>query len=329
MSKAVNCRVLSLTLGTQTSSDGIASLATLQHLQEFTYHETDTPWNREKANGNKKFFAMCLQLLPRLRVSCSAVEIELELDNFLSDFASKAFRDLQGLLPSVLRLRTLALHNASEMPVDVALPELSTLTLVTPQATFQLGYGFSSVTELSLQGVRVPLLERILARLGRQLRKLSVLVWDTLFVDRVFRMCPELQVFYISQYPTHIVGLEAPLGHLALSCLTEFGFVVQSDQCCSAVRTDHLLQMLRAAPNLHVLHLKNVFFCDKDDEDIGWALEQRSILQNLEKLCCFYEWPELPITDEKIEVMESTYTVIYNIIVNCQKLFSLVVDTWG
>jgi hypothetical protein len=318
-----------VTLDHSVSADGIAALTKLQHLEEFTYHEKDTSWDRQKPIRNKEFFAMCLQLLPRLRISCSRVEVELELDNFLSDFASKAFRELQGRMPSPLGLRQLALHDALEMPVGVAMPDLTSLTLVTPIATFKLGSWLSSLTELSLQGVRLQMLERILARIGRQLRKLSVLVWDTLFVDRVFQLCPELKVFYISQFPTHFVGLEAPLPGLALSRLTEFGFVMQNDEYCSRLSTDHLLQILHVAPNLRVFRFKNVFFCDKDDDDIGMALEQRSILQNLEKLSCFYEWPDVEITNEKMELMECTYSVIYNIIIHCPKLTSVEVDAWA
>jgi hypothetical protein len=327
----VCCRVLSVTLAHSVSADGIAALADLQHLEEFLYHEKDTSIDRKKPIRNQEFFAMCVQLLPRLRISCSRVDIELEFDNFLSDFASKAFRELQFHMPSPLGLRQLALHDALEMPLGVALPDLMSLTLVTPDVTFQLTMSswLASLTELSLQGVRLQMLEEILTRIGSQLRKLSVLVWDTLFVDRVFRLCPDLRVFYISQFPTYFVGLEAPLPGLSLSHLTEFGFVMQNDECCSCLSTDHLLQILRAAPNLRVFRFKNVLFCDQDDDEISMALEQRSILQNLEKLSCFYEWPEVEIANENMEFMECAYSVIYSIIINCPKLTSVEVDCWA
>lgn len=237
------------------SKDGIAALAKLHYLEEFTYHERETYWHSQKPIRNKEFFTMCLQLLPRLKVSCSRVEIGLELDNSLTDFASQAFRELK--FPSPLGLKQLSLHDVSEMPVGVALPNLTTLTLVTPHPNFQMGFWHSSLTEIGLQGIRLQPLEQILVRIGWQLRKLSVLVWDTLFVDRVFRMCPNLQVFYISKFPTHFVGLEAPLGDL--SQLTEFGFVMQNDEYSSHLNTDHLLQILRAASNLRVFRFKNIF----------------------------------------------------------------------
>jgi hypothetical protein len=318
-----------VTLDQSVSADGIAALADLQHLEEFSYHEKDTSIDRKKPIRNQDFFTMCLQLLPRLRISCSRVDIELEFDKFLSDFASKAFEELQFHKPTPLSLRQLALHDALEMPLGVLLPDLTSLTLVTPLPAFQMNSWLTSLTELSLQGVRLQMLEEILTRIGRQLRKLAVLVWDTLFVDRVFRLCPDLRVFYISQFPTYFVGLEAPLRGLSLSHLTEFGFAMQNDECCSCLSTDHLLQILRAAPNLRVFRFKNVLFCNQDDDDISVALEQRSILQNLEKLSCSYEWPEVEIANENMEFLECAYSVIYNIIINCPKLTSVEVDCCG
>jgi hypothetical protein len=308
------------------TSAGIGSLANLKQLQEFLYHEkmlSNSPLNK-----NHMFFTACLQLLPRLTVSCSRIEIRLELDIFLTDFASQAFSSLRGPLPTHLGLRQLALHRASGLPRGVALPDLQTLYLILPKNNFHFSTWISSISELGLHGISRQLLERILQQIGHQLLKLSVLVWDTLVLDRLFQMCPNLQILYISQFPAFYMGLEEPMmDAVCLTCLTELGLVMQddNDDCCR-FESGHLLQFLRAACNLRVLRLKNFFFSVEEEDDIGEALEQHLILQNLQRLSCFYERIDPSLDAETLKFMECSYSVVRHIIQHCPQLSSVALD---
>lgn len=271
---------------------------------------------------------MCMQLMPNLRVSCSRVEIELELDIFLTDFASKAFHAVRGPLPRTLGLRQLALHSSSEMPRGVALPDLTTLNLILPKSNFQFSTWLSSLTELGLHGLRQHLLERILQQIGHQLIKLTVVVWDSLVLDRLFQLCPSLQIFYISQFPTIYIGLEEPMMEAVnLTGLTELGMVMQDemDESCR-FESGHLLQFLSVACNLRVLHLKNFLFGVEEDKDIGEALEQHSILQNLQQLSSVYERTDPELDAETLECLECSYSVLRNIIQHCPQLSSVTLD---
>jgi hypothetical protein len=305
------------------TSAGIASLAKLEQLQEFLYHEKML--RNTTTNRNHLVFAACLHLLPRLRVSCCRIEIRLELDIFLTDFASQAFCCLRGPLRTHLGLRQLALHGASELPRGVALPDLQTLYLILPKSNFQFSTWISSISELGLHRVRRLLLERILEQIGHQLLKLSVLVLDTLVLDRIFQMCPSLQTFYISEFPAFYMGLDEPMmDTVSLAGLTELGMVMQDD--CSRFESGHLMQLLRAACNLQVLHLKNFFFSVEEEEEIGEALEQHLVLQNLQRLSCFYERVDPQLDAEKLEFMECSYSVVRNIIQHCPQLSTVAIE---
>jgi len=243
----------------------------------------------------------------------------------LTDFASQAFCCLRGPLRTHLGLRQLALHGASELPRGVALPDLQTLYLILPKNNFYFSTWISTISELGLHGVRRQLLDRILQQIGHQLLKLSVLVWDTLVLDRLFQMCPNLQIFYISQFPAFYLGLDEPMmDTVSLTGLTELGMVMQDEvDDCSRFESGHLLQLLRAASNLRVLHLKNFFFSVEEEEEIGEALEQHLVLQNLQRLSCLYDSIDPQLDAETLEFMECSYSVVRNIIQHCPQLYGV------
>jgi hypothetical protein len=267
-------RVLSVMLDKSVSKIGIAALAKLEHLQQFLYRH-------DKFNHRDyRFFYMCLKQMPRLWISGMRIKIELETDLRLSGFASKAFQKAKKSLPTnQLALRELVLKRASKMPVGVALPDLKTLFLIRPKRDFKLG--LSSVTELGLVELKQQLFEQILSSIGHQLVSLVVSVYDELYVDRVFQLCPKLQKFYITNMVVEFVGLNEPIGEHKY--LVEFGFAENSLEPGSRFQPDFLLQIFRAVPNLRVWRVQNYLFDEPELKHISEALEQNLILQNLEQ----------------------------------------------
>jgi hypothetical protein len=299
---------------------GIGALAALKQLREFLYKD-EIFVSFESRNKSKEHYALCLQLLPRLRTSCAHIELQLELDDFNTNFASKAFCTLRDQLPQRLGLRQLALHNAYAMPGGVALPNLRTLYLYRPQTHFRLGSQLGSVTELCLHRAKHRVVHNILAALGHQLRKLAVSIGDTMLLDKVLAMCPRLRVFYISDFPVHFFGTEKPLREASLGKLQEFGFFLEKyDERRHLFKARHLLSILKAAPNLRVLRVPSVFFDGHADSDVSEALRQRAVLQHLERLQFFSEWSLGPVTSEN---MFHKYSVLRNVLRHCPKLVSV------
>lgn len=308
-------------LADSVTSEGISTLDRLANLEEFLY---DQYYRSDEVYLKKqKHFAMCLQVLPRIHVSCSRTKIHLSYQDYqLCDHVWKAFEQLQGRLPSRLGLRQLNFNEPSRMPMGVALPNLQTLTLINPAENFQLGSGLESVTELGLHGVSQQLLEQILGQIGHQLQKLAVYVWDILLLDRVFRMCPNLQSFFISDCPVINLGIETSVP--PMSCLTELVLTKSpfDNRDWAALESDHLLQVLRAAPNLSILRMSSIdIFGEQAFEDFSEALEQHTILQQLETLGFYYDWLS---GDE--ESVKWTCSVLRSMIKHCPKLTTLRTD---
>jgi hypothetical protein len=260
------------------SSKGIAALAKLEHLEEFLYHHNEVDRYGESSNA----FHLCLKLMADLRVSGLRVKIDLKTDRLLTGFASSAFERLmrKPLPTNQLALRELVLKRASEMPVGVVLPDLKTLYLISPGRHFSL-LGLLSLTELGLEEVKQQQFEQILTSIGHQLLSLAVHVKDTLYVDAVFRMCPELQKLYITDRPRNFIGLNEPMEDH--KCLVEFGFAKKHFKSqLSSFEPKHLLQILKAMPNLSVWRIRNYFFSMPECKLISEALEKNEILRNLE-----------------------------------------------
>jgi hypothetical protein len=259
------------------SSKGIAALAKLEHLEEFLYHHDQVDIYEDSSNA----FYLCLKRMADLKVSGLRVKIDLKTDRLLTGFASSAFERLKKPLPTnQLALRELVLKRASEMPVGVVLPDLKTLYLISPGRHFSL-LGLLSLTELGLEEVKQQLFEQILTSIGHQLLSLAVSVKDTLYVDRVFQMCPKLQKLFITDLPRTFFGLNEPLGEH--ECLVEFGFAKKHFKSqLSHFEPEHLLQILQAMPNLSVWRIRNYFFSMPECKLISEALEKSEILQNLE-----------------------------------------------
>jgi hypothetical protein len=318
-------RVLQVEFGPMVTSRGIAALAKLPHLQELLYcnHFHDTHPFIDTTKRLEEFFRMCVRLLPWLQVSGARILFDLYTEHFPTDMICGAFRKLKGRLPSQLGLRQLVLEAVSILPVGVALPNLQTLYLLEPNENFRLmGTPLTSLTELVLKSIPQAPFEQILGQIGHQLRKLAVSVSmdDNLILDRVFRMCPKLQDFQVPDVFCKFIGIREPLDDCNLSCLTDLGFCDES--CDISVKTNDLLQILQAAPNLRVLYLNNILFCENGGTEICKALEQKSILQNLEEFYFHYEWSELYGVDPEsvLQTKKNCFAVFQCMVLLCPKL---------
>jgi len=313
--------VLSVTLEGVTKK-GIAALAKLKHLQQFLYEDI---FFRDEVEC--EYFAMCLRLLPNLLISNAGVKIELERNIGILGCSGDGYPF--GCWQKIqVALRQLVVSHMSNMPENLSLPDLKTLHLYKPGPNFSL-QGFSSVTELALQNLKQQLFEQILASIGHQLQALAVAVTDTLRLDGVFRMCPNLHKFFLWNFPKFI-SLSDSLGQL--SRLVEFGFAFKAELCEREIDGEyrfqpmHLLQMLTAVPNLRVLRMKNYFFNELEFELISEALEQNSILQNLEQ---FHFKMELSVADNLqshvISGVAASNQVLRSLIDHCPKLVTCAV----
>jgi hypothetical protein len=317
--------------------EGIAALGQLDHLQQFLYGQMRgrSPKVISLSNrADQRFFTMVLLVLPRLWVSCTNTTISLAVDDPIihRPYAWEAFQELQGQLPSRLGLRQLTLYEASGMPVGVALPDLTTLKLHRPLKNFRLGSGLKSVTELSLLSIGRKLCERILGHLGHQLDKLSVWVRDTLLVDRLFGLCPKLQVFYLTGFPLDALSVEDVEMLPTMSFLTEMGFHLEEaeDEESAQFEAGLLLRVLQAAPNLQKLHLLQMSVQGPQEErEICEALQQNSILQQLHTLFYASELAKWDFWDKEDEGryqerLRMTHSVLHNMILHCPKLITYV-----
>lgn len=321
-------RVLRVALARSVSSEAIATLANLEHLQEFLYFRKNVD-NKLPTTRNKDLYSMCLQLLPRLHISCTRIKIEQAYDFCHVEFSWNSFQELQGRLPNLLGLRQLALNNASEMPVRVVLPDLTKLCLIMPQEDFRLGCEFSRLSELGLIGLKQQLLMNIINEVGNQLLKLSVFVDDFLEVDTVFQLCPKLQTFCIFGFPTNFLGLAAPDNDFILSSLTELRLVMQNDgNWNSCLQQNHLLLILRALPSLRVLRLKNIIFDQHDVLHLGGALKRSEVLQNLETFSCCYKWLDDHVEARMHDHLETSHAFFCHVLNNCPKLCNVKVRSW-
>jgi hypothetical protein len=306
-------------LGPKVTAKGIVALAQLEHLQEFLYFNYRT---YDDLKINTHYYILCLRLLPWLQISCSGKSFSLHGNIMVH---SGSFHKRNRRLPSQLGLRDLAINKSSGMPVGVALPNLKTLYLLEmPMKDFIVGTKLPSLTELVLYNFNQMEMEQILSVVGHQLHKLCVSVRDTLHLDSVFRMCPNLEVFYVPRSPSNYIGLKESLDDCNLSCITDLSIVQDfkenGDYVSGAtLNSADFLQILRAALNLRILRWKNQIFSEQCTKEICLALELNSILQNLEQFKFLYEWPYSPVKPD-LQVKKDCFSVIHCMIRHCSKL---------
>jgi len=312
-------------LGTKVTSTGIAALAKLKHLQQFLFREMPSFSREDIMKKRTDLCSICVWLMPWLHVIGSTMGLSDSVECKLN------WRDVERVLkrrlPSQLGLRQLSLYEPSGMPVGVALPNLETLIVTVPifsEKLFQLksAADLPSLTNLVLENVKQELFEKIISQIGQQLRKLSVSVWGTLILNKVFLMCPNLQLFYAKNYHMGSLELVEPLVESVLSELTELAFFTCYCQSVSTFPSnDQLLQILRAVPNLRILQLENYIFSQLAVRDIGRELSKHSILQHLQKFDLYHQWPE----EDRSWLPEKNncHSMIQIMILLCPKLTSV------
>jgi hypothetical protein len=276
--------VLNVQVHHSVTRDGVGALAKLEHLQQFLFVEEHHVFQ----NSSTRVMQVCALLLPGLLFSGKMIKIRQTLTAEYGELDETGGDQFYGLphswpWPSALALRQLRLTCPTRMPVGVVLPNLETLHVIEPRQKFSL-LGLLSLTELALERVlRREQLEQLLSSVGHQLTTLAVSTLDTLFVDRVLSMCPILQQFFIPTMPLDFIGVDEPLLMEDHQCLVEWGFTFRpdEDQFESRFRPDHLLQILRAVPNLRVWRITDYWFEEDDSALLCEALAQKSILRNL------------------------------------------------
>lgn len=142
-------------------------------------------------------------------------------------------------------------------------------------------------------------------------------------------------------YEGHIYT-EFPNGDLSvksaiptMNCLTEINLIKSKygvghcDLDWASFHSDHLLQVLQAVPNLQVLRFWNVDFSEKEAENVGAALQQHSILQQMHTLGFYYEWPISKDDPDMQDCIRWSRSVLHNMILHCPKLATFINEDWA
>lgn len=116
--------------------------------------------------------------------------------------------------------------------------------------------------------------------------------------------------------------LAEPLGAGTLSCITELFF---SSASCHGnfPKIDHFLQILRAASNLQFLRLENYVFSKRGGAEICRALEQKLILQHLQRISIIYQWDDPDYNRKVRQDQKNCFSVYHRMIILCPKLTTL------
>jgi len=190
----------------------------------------------------------------------------------------------QGLLqvekPCVLGLQEVAV---SSLPDGIELPNLTSLQLCRPSLDFQCDSRFTKVSELGLSEVSKDSCVQVLTQIGRQLKILRVDVVDTLEVDEILRLSPNLKHLALVGGPKSLkVATQVDSNTLRRLKVLELRFSRDYNEYNDEVSADVLLELLRA-PELRKLVLVCRFpkRLENAAEMIG-LLQHQKILQKLE-----------------------------------------------
>lgn len=192
------------------SGKGFKALSNLQMLEEFTYFSLgdsslcidnmkDFNWScqlsYETTNDvaiNQVNFGLSLKFLPKLKVSGFKYlphHCVPGLKNWL-EIGKLANEELQKLeKPCTLGLQELT---ACSLPDGVAFPNLNALHLCSP-GPLECDLRWSTISELGLYSVTMDTSVQIFTQIGKQMKELRIDVMDTLALDVVFKLCPNLK----------------------------------------------------------------------------------------------------------------------------------------
>lgn len=277
--------MLRLLLVFDTSCSGISSLSQLQKLREF-HIET------RRHEYSRRFFALCLQLLPGLQVNSGHIDLtarlwEPQLDKLCADEA------LGGVAAGCsLGLQQLVLEEPAALAAGLQLPNLRSLLLLRPTAAYQRDERFCSITELSLVFLGMNFCVPALEHLGGRLLRLAVGGSpDTLRPDVLLRLCPRLQHFCIGRKPRR---MRLDGCSLLLPQLLSLDLWLDGEEGMAAPPPQLLLQLLQATPQLQQLRLRQVPLGRTEVNELVKVVRQGGILQQLQRFEFYHTLMMMP-----------------------------------
>jgi hypothetical protein len=267
---------------------GFKGLSHLQQLEEFIFFVQQTchcsSCNSCRVGPRAKFYidtknyTLCIQYLPKLRVAGQRLIHDCRYPcNFYEISKVIAHGLLQVEKPCTLGLQEVAI---SSLPDGIELPNLTSLQLCRINLDFRCDSWLSKVSELGLFGISKDICVQVLTQVGRQLKILRVDVFDTLEVDVILRLSPNLQHLGLVGGPRLLtVATQVDPDTLRQMNVLELRFDRDYN---NAVSADVLLQLLQA-PEIRKLVLVCRFpeKLENAAEIIG-MLQQHKILQKLE-----------------------------------------------
>jgi hypothetical protein len=273
-------------LNDEVTAKGFKALSNLHQLEEFIFfvykcHCRDCTFccfsPNEKFQRNTKNLTLCMQHLPNLRVAGQKIT---HGGRYPFIYWVMAMSTAEALLrvnkPCTLGLQEMT---ASSLPDGIELLNLTSLQLCKPSMGFLCGSRLSKVSELGLYQVKKDTCIQILTQIGQQLKILRLDVVETIEIDIILGLCPNLQHLEVLRGPIRLSNKVDPttLGQLnILELKFDPNYAVE-------VGAGMLLQLLQA-PELRKLVLVCKFPRQQGESmEIISMLKRLKILQKLEQ----------------------------------------------
>jgi hypothetical protein len=267
---------------------GFKALSHLQHLEEFIFFLLQTCKCRScfscridphaKFHNDVKNFILGVHYLPKLRVAGQRLKHD---SRYPFNFFALSKVIAEGLLqvdkPCTLGLQEVAV---SSLPDGIGLPNLTCLQLCRPSLDFRCDSRLTKVSELGLSEVSKDVCVQVLTQIGRQLKILRLDVVDTMEVDKILRLSPDLKHLALVGGPKSL-KVATKVDSDTLRCLKVLELRFSRDYN-DEVSANVLMELLRA-PEIRKL----VLVCRFPERlqqatDIISLLQQQIILQKLE-----------------------------------------------
>lgn len=300
---------------------GFIALSNLHYLEEFIFFvEVDTidlQTQFTRNNINRSNFKHCLQTLPKLHFAGERFNHYLPMT--LKNIGLATEMELQSKKTLTLGLQEATLSRASSIPDGISLPNLTSLHLLEPSRweVFHWDCRLSSITELGLYEVSMETCINILSQTERRVKKLFLYVKDdTILVDRIFHLCPNLERFSVVLSPRR-VNLVSPIEPNTLRHLKVLELIMLIDSTEFVVDPEALMQLLQA-PELRHLELTKITLQQRETDEIVRRLQQGEILQKLEHVI-LHAWHTS--ADDLYEVASNRMnSVLSSMVLCCPKL---------
>jgi hypothetical protein len=309
-------------LNESVSEKGFKALSNLQHFEEFIFCSMDLMYCKARINADdvyKKNLHLCIQHLPKLRIIGERIDCQDPSQPvILGQVTTEQL--LRMNKPLTLGLQEATLSQVSSIPAGISLPNLKTLLLLKPSRNFHCDSRLSTVTELCLHGVSMATCLKILDQIGRQLKKLILYVTDTMFVDKILSLSPNLEHFAVVRSPTRL-KVASCINPVTLQRLEVLELLMRRPSVEYVIDSEVMLQLLQA-PNLRQLEMRLVTMQQREAEEIVRRLQRGEILQKLESaiLQPFHEYHvDNPCKEER----DRMDLVTSSMVMHCPKLVNV------